>query len=214
ADANLYVHSDLDSLTKIVGNLLTNALKFAYTKITLKLVKNHDKSFTVSVEDDGLGIPDDLKNLVFDPFYQIQSSEENVGTGIGLSLVKHLTGVLNAEIRVIDGNTCGSIFLFTFSDIQEDDSRKMNAIKPANLKTKILPFTEMSSLSIELTESTVLVIDDNPDMTAFIKNCLSGDYLVDTAEHATEALTLLKEKNYNLIISDIMMPDVDGISLV
>src|SRR5690606_39460913 len=70
------------------------------------------------------------------------------------------------------------------------------------------------ALSIELTESTVLVIDDNPDMTAFIKNCLSGDYLVDTAEHAIEALTLLTEKNYNLIISDIMMPDVDGISLV
>ena len=208
SNTNLFVRSDSDSLTKIIGNLLTNALKFAYSKITLKLVKNQDQSFTISVEDDGLGIPDDKKNLIFDPFYQIQTKEENVGTGIGLSLVKHLTSVLNAEIKIIDGNNCGSIFLFTFRDIQDVKEIKINDFEPAYLKNDI------RSLNIELTESNVLVIDDNSDMTVFIKNCLSGDYLVDTAENAAKALDLLNEKNYNLIISDIMMPDVDGISLV
>ena len=207
-EATLYVRSDSDALTKIVGNLLTNALKFAYTKITLKLVKNPDRSFTISVEDDGVGIPDDLKSLIFDPFYQIRSREENVGTGIGLSLVKHLSGVLNAEIDVVDGKTCGSIFLFTFRDIPIEGKTKMNGSEIVRLKP------DLFSLSTDLTERTILVIDDNSDMTVFIKNSLSGDYLIDTAENAAEALTLLNEKNYNLIISDIMMPDIDGISLV
>src|SRR5690606_39852095 len=106
------------------------------------------------------------------------------------------TGVLNAEIKVIDGSTCGSIFLFTFSDIQEAEKTKMNLIEPANSQIDTL------AINTESTESTILVIDDNPDMTVFIKNCLAGDYIVDTAEHATKALKLLNEKNYNLIISD------------
>lgn len=208
ANTDMHVLSDSDALTKIVGNLLTNALKFAYTKIRIGLIKNPDDSFTISVKDDGSGIPDDLKTLIFDPFYQIQPREENVGTGIGLSLVKHLSGVLGGEIEMVDAEDGGSVFLFTFRSIPETDNEEGDTL----LYRETDP--HMSLGNIEVTESSVLVVDDNPDMTEFIKNCLSGDYLVDTAEHSEEALRFLNQKNYSLIISDIMMPGVDGISLV
>lgn len=208
--ADKYIRSDSDALTKIVGNLLTNALKFTYTKIQLKLSNNEDGSFTIEVADDGMGIPDDEKELIFDPFYQIQTKEENVGTGIGLSLVKHLAGVLNADVDVGDANGGGTVFRLTLRDIPDTNKQQGDASARVvnGVEQDVFP------LNTDISESLVLVIDDNPDMTTFIKNCLSDDYVVDTAENGQEALTMLNLKNYNLIISDIMMPGIDGISLV
>ena len=207
---DMYVRSDSDALTKIVGNLLTNALKFAYGRILLKLRKNPDNSFTIRITDDGMGIPDDQKELIFDPFYQIHTKEENVGTGIGLSLVKHLSGVLGATIDVMDASGGGTVFQLTLRDIEDVGQKtpKTETTKPHGVDLETFAFPP------DISESTVLVVDDHPDMTEFIKNCLSAEYIVDTAQNAEDALHLLDNKNYNLIISDIMMPGVDGISLV
>ncbi len=203
----LLTWSDSDALTKVISNLLTNAIKFAYSRIIFKLTKNKDNSYTISVEDDGSGIPDDLKGLIFDPFYQIQSGKGNIGTGIGLSLVKHLTTVLKARIEVVDAKKGGSVFLFTFSDLPVVLNKET---RQAEVKQEENPF----SINTDISDDTILVVDDNPDMTDFIKNCLSADYIVDTAKDASEGLKLLEEKNYHLIISDIMMPGVDGISFI
>jgi len=206
-EKELFVLADLDALTKIVGNLLTNALKFAKSRIILKLIHNRDQSYTISVEDDGKGIPDELKNLVFDPFFQVQSGKDNPGTGIGLSLVKHLSTLMKANISIADSPKGGTIFLFTFTDLaliaQEEEKQE-----------ETLPEKDFFAVSVEHTEENVLIVDDNPDMTSFISSCLSGDYLVDTAEDAQQAMRLLDEKHYNLVISDIMMPGIDGISFV
>lgn len=205
-EKNLFVYSDLDALTKIIGNLLTNALKFAQLKITLKLISRHNKGFLVSVEDDGQGIPDEYKNLVFDPFYQVQAGKDNVGTGIGLSLVKHLSTLLKGKIELMDGAKGGTIFQFSFADLSPDGKTEIS-VKEKDTIELVSPVTEVI-------EERVLVVDDNSDMTSFISNCLSNDYLIDAAEDAQEALKLLEAKHYNLIISDIMMPGIDGISFV
>lgn len=210
APANSYINSDSDALTKMVGNLLTNALKFTYTKIRLGLAKNDNGSFTISVADDGAGIPHEEKELIFDPFYQVQTKEENVGTGIGLSLVKHLASVLNTEVEVADATGGGTVFRLTLWDLPDSHKSRADAGAAAahSVDQSILP------LHTDISESLILVVDDNPDMTTFVKNCLSDDYVVDTAANGHEAIDLLNEKNYNLIISDIMMPGIDGISLV
>src|SRR5690606_11809162 len=147
---------------------------------------------------------DDQKELIFDPFYQIQTKEDNVGTGIGLSLVRHLSGVLGATIDVLDASSGGTVFQLILRDIPDTDQ------KPIETETAMPSGIEVDTFALQtdISESTVLVVDDNPDMTEFIKNCLSGDYIVDTAENAEEALQLLDNKNYNLIISDIMMPGI------
>lgn len=204
ADADLHVVSDEDALTKIVGNLLTNALKFTKDKIVLKLEAHGDQSYSISVEDNGRGIADNHKDLIFDPFYQVQKGDENVGTGIGLSLVKHLSEILKANIEVKNGSSGGTAFTFTFSDIQKEPQVRKEETEdnlPEEDLTAAKNKTEM-----------ILVVDDNPEMILFIKNCIQNQYTVDTALNATEALTMMEEKSYDLIISDIMMPGIDGIT--
>ena len=204
-DKGLSVQSDADALTKIVGNLLTNALKYTKNKISLKLISNNDKSFTISVEDNGRGIPDEYKKLIFDPFYQIQSNDKNIGVGLGLSLVKNLSEVLKGMITVSDGDKEGSIFSFTFSNIakeylvpnDEANTTYNNGNERGDEKTN--------------DNNTILVVDDNPEITSFIKKSLQGLYVVDKADDATKAFELLEERNYDLIISDIMMPGIDGL---
>jgi signal transduction histidine kinase/ligand-binding sensor domain-containing protein/DNA-binding response OmpR family regulator len=207
-EKELYVSSDLDALTKIIGNLLTNAIKFTHNKIILQLKHSADGTFTVNVEDNGTGIPDEYKNLIFDPFYQIKSEQSNSGTGIGLSLVKHLSALLKGKITVKNGAHAGTIFSFTFEDIAEylPELVQQPEIPPTDGEF-IIPIDDH-------TDQAVLVVDDNADMTVFISNCLTGEYTVDTADDASIALKLLDEKNYSLIVSDIMMPGIDGISFV
>lgn len=209
--ATINIVSDADALTKIIGNLLTNALKFTTNKIILRLESNSDGSYTISVEDNGKGIPDDLKGLIFDPFYQIQNNEgRNVGTGIGLSLVKHLADILNGKIEVSDSPNGGSVFSFTFKELAHTPKTNISSIRKeeGNLKEGIIIQQE----TIEDSKSSILVVEDNPDMVQFIKNYLQNEYSVDTAMGVNEALKLLEVRYYDLIISDIMMPEIDGIS--
>lgn len=205
-DLDVVIVSDSDALTKIIGNLLTNAIKFTKDKILLTLTVNADQSYTVNVEDNGSGIPDDLKGLIFDPFYQIEPDKEKVGTGIGLSLVKRLAKLFNGEVIVSNSSTGGSIFSFTFFELTEDVVSKDVVDK---VQMAAVNHTEEIANG---PKNSVLVVDDNPDITSFIKTCLQNDYEVDTAPNAHKAWELLEQNGYDLIISDIMMPDIDGIS--
>jgi len=201
------IFSDIDALTKIIGNLLTNAFKYAKDKVMLTVIINKDYSFTINVEDNGKGISQENKNLIFDPFYQVDSNDINIGTGIGLSLVKHLVGILGGNIEVIDSETGGSIFIFKFSDIphlENNDSRNIE-------KEEELFIYKEPSQTINK-KGNILIVDDNPDMISFIKNCLQNDYSPYTALNTDEAFVLLEKNSYDLIITDIMMPGTDGIS--
>ena len=198
---------DADALIKIVGNLLTNALKFTKDKIVMRLEENMDNTFTISVQDNGKGIPDDLKNLIFDPFYQVHNGEENIGTGIGLSLVKHLTDILGGKILVNDNPTGGSIFSFTFSEIDKQES----IVESSDID---MEKSENITISGNNKKQTLLFVDDNTDMIQFIQNSLQSQYEVETAVSAALAMKLVSQKFFDLIISDIMMPDIDGLEFV
>jgi len=203
-DHDLIIETDLDAVMKIVSNLLTNATKFTYSYISIGLEKNADNSFTITVSDDGPGIPDDFKKLVFDPFYQLSTNKDRSGTGIGLSLVKHLTNRLGAEIKIEDMHPRGTRFIFKINNVQLSP-------KVANLNMEELP---ISPVKQEYNLTQILVVDDNPDITAFISHSLAVSYHIDIADSASKALTMLDNKVYHLVISDIMMPEIDGITFV
>jgi signal transduction histidine kinase/ligand-binding sensor domain-containing protein/DNA-binding response OmpR family regulator len=207
SEAVVNVISDSDALTKTIGNLLTNALKFTKNKIILSLILNKDKSYTVTVEDNGRGISDNHKELIFDPFYQVQQGDEKIGTGIGLSLVKHLAEILKGKIEVRDSSTEGALFAFTFSDIPK--GFLLEKAEMPNNGEAVLP---NENGDVKDRKSTILVVDDNREMILFIKNSLQNEYTVETSLSATEALKLLEDKSFDLIVSDIMMPGIDGIS--
>lgn len=207
-DKEIRINSDVDALTKIIGNLLTNALKYTKDQIILSLACNSDKSYTITVEDNGRGISDEHKSLIFDPFFQVQTDDRNIGTGLGLALVKNLTDILGGTINVADGKNGGTTFIFQFCDI-EPSFDKMPSVFP----DQSIPLTSESELQTEAgNQYSILIVEDNPEMALFIKKTLLSDYIVDSAPDATIALSLLEEKSYDIIISDIMMPGIDGIS--
>ncbi len=206
-EPKLPVISDSDALTKIIGNLLTNAIKFTNSRIIMTLARTADHTYMISVEDDGCGIPDEQKKLIFDPFYQAKN--DGTGTGIGLSLVKNLAHLLKGKVEVADNPTGGSVFRFTFTDLSAEVPPPLppSITEPLTIKDK----TEDPE-TFPNRKKSVLVVDDDPDITTFISSCLQNDYHVKTSLHATDAWTLLEADGYDLIISDIMMPDIDGIS--
>lgn len=206
---NIKVNSDPDALIKIIGNLLTNALKYTKDKIVLSLIYNPDKSYTVTVEDNGRGIADGHKKLIFDPFYQVQSEDGKIGTGLGLSLAKNLTEFLGGTIEAVDNKNGGATFVFHFSDLEPSFPK----IEVSDDTSKIAS-AEKGHPTETNCQYRILVVEDNPDMVSFIRKSLSDKYDVDTALDATEALDSLEENNYDIIISDIMMPGIDGISFV
>ena len=198
------VVSDPDALTKIIDNLLANALKFATDRIVLRLQHNPDGSFTVSVTDNGKGVPDSQKKRIFDPFYQVDRENGKRGYGIGLSLVKHLSEVLEGRIEVSDAPGGGAVFAFTFAGLAAVVAGDSAA---AVSNEEILPENET-----EENLPRLLAVDDNKDMTLFIGRSLGNLYRVDIADDASAALALLERHTYELIISDVMMPGTDGIS--
>lgn len=210
-DKEINITSDVDVLTKIIGNLLTNALKYTKDKIILKLICEDHKSCTITVEDNGKGISDNHKKLIFDPFYQVQSEDRRIGTGLGLSLVKNLTEVLGGTIDVADGKTEGTVFVFKFSGIEAIVTKDEFENKPV---LSIQPEEVHSLESNTNIQYNILIVEDNPEMVSFIKRALQSEYIVDFSLNAAEALDLMEVKSFDIIISDIMMPSIDGISFV
>lgn len=199
------VLSDEDALIKIIGNLLANALKYTRNKIILSAGKNAGHSFTVKVTDNGRGISEHHKTLIFDPFYQVQKEDAKIGTGLGLSLVKNLTEILGGTIRVEDNPAGGTRFEFTFRDVAGEDREKKPEANPQ------IPEADLPA-SPDNSRHAILVVEDNPDMALFILNSLQREYNADAAPDAAKAFQLLNENSYDIILSDIMMPGTDGIS--
>jgi signal transduction histidine kinase/ligand-binding sensor domain-containing protein/DNA-binding response OmpR family regulator len=202
--AEVIVESDLEAITKIISNLLSNAIKFADRLIVLELGINEDQTYYISVSDDGKGIPNEYKNLIFDPFYQISSNKSHSGTGIGLSLVKHFSNQLGGKIDIKDILSKGTSFIFSFTNYPKLPEITLNTSDLYDLENEHF---ETSGLQ------KILLIDDNPDITSFIGQSLQEDYKIDIVENGRLALEKLEVESYNLIISDIMMPEIDGISL-
>jgi len=204
-NTNVEIVSDADALTKIIGNFLTNALKYTKDKIILKLDLDSKETFIVSVIDNGKGIPDDLKTRIFGSFYQVQSYENKKGTGIGLFLAKHLSEILGGDIKVENNPKGGSIFTFTFNSLPESKLSENSSLQEEST------LTEKRIMYSSNNKKSILIVEDNIDMLHFIENSLKSEHKVDTAENAMQAIEMIDKKSYDLVITDIMMPDIDGL---
>lgn len=201
----LLVETDAEALGKIVGNLLSNALKFSRKHIRISLRCLPSAHYTIEVRDDGIGIPADHQELVFNPFYQADKQNGKTGTGIGLSLVKNFADQIGGSIELESTPTAGTRFLFHFSNYPP--------LPTLPKATDSMLFQAESEDPISRRQR-ILIVEDNRDLCAFIAQTLREDYQIDQASHGGQALKLLEGNNYALIVSDIMMPGIDGLTLV
>jgi signal transduction histidine kinase/DNA-binding response OmpR family regulator/streptogramin lyase len=231
------MYFDADKMGKIVMNLLSNAFKFTPDGGRVDVAINiTDNKAIIKVADTGIGISDADKERIFDRFYQTDTSN-SAGSGIGLSLVKEYVKLHDGSVEVVDNAGGGSVFIVTIpirtsmpESAKEDAPKADKAAaevpateaaatdkaandKSANGKSATNKAEAAADAPQEHNRPLVLVVDDNPDLLTFINEELSAQYRVETATNGKEALAMLDSHVPDIVVTDLMMPEVDGIEL-
>lgn len=212
-ELNTPIYFDREIVTTIVNNFLSNAIKYTDNgHITLRLDVTMEKGepyARISVEDTGYGIEADMLPHIYDRYFQAKGKHQASGTGIGLALVKSLAELHKGVLRVDSKLGVGSTFSFLI---------RVNEIYP-DAKTKESPVAEA-----ETSDATsgpvqtdgrpvVLVVEDNAEIRNYIGQNLQADYTVLSASNGNEGLDLALRNTPDIVVSDIMMPGMDGIEL-
>ncbi|WP_055149574.1 ATP-binding protein [Jiulongibacter sediminis] len=209
----ILVDFDKDKIQKIITNLLSNAFKFTPEggQVRLEISQKTD-GIRIDISDSGIGIP--LKDLphVFDRFYQVKdlNNMEQSGSGIGLALVKELTELHGGHIQVRSRQNEGTHFSVTLPLA----SAEINISETETLFTEYSyskpDDTETEGITLKGQKSLILVAEDHQDVQHLIKDVLSENYEVLMAPNGKEALELALKKVPDAIVSDVMMPEMDG----
>lgn len=207
-------------LELIVNNLVTNAFKYTPDggEITVGLSGNGGM-LRLTVSDTGCGIPADKLDSIFTRFYQLDKSAG--GYGIGLSLVKRLVELHHGSISVDSTVGRGSTFtvcLPTAESAYTSAERGVAAARPGADAEDVAALIPIGDDAPEPAadadgRKTVLVVDDNAEILKYLSGALSADFRVLTAANGTKAIELLGADSIDLVISDVMMPDMDGVQL-
>lgn len=197
---------DKDVINKIVFNLLGNAIKYADSKIEIKL-EYFPGHFDISVSDDGVGVPHQEKGRIFEAFYQV-SSEKNSGTGIGLAFSKLLSENHKGSLTIGDSQWGGAAFKLSVPDLKKVVSGASFAGLEEDVNEAVLV-----TIDIDYTNGKLLLVEDNKELLTLMKEALGDDFSVYTSSNGKEALDILDKENIDLIVSDVMMPVMDGFEL-
>ncbi|MEB2778138.1 response regulator [Algoriphagus sp. D3-2-R+10] len=212
----LWASFDRDKLENIVYNLLGNAFKFSRDGSKISFIADYNEgALLIKVSDAGKGIAIEKLPYIFDRFYQAESGDtrEKEGSGIGLSLSKDLVELMDGTITVSSEVDLGTLFTVQLP-IQEIKTRQKHPIDDVPQMEKSLvkrPFALSTSDKRNL--PTVLLVEDNADMLHFIKEHLVKFYKVNEAINGEAGLQKAKADSPDLIITDLMMPKMDGIEL-
>ena len=221
------VYFDAEKIEKVVHNILSNAFKFTNPGgdilLFLKAENNHA---LISVKDTGIGIPADKLEKVFDRFYQVDSSHTRgyEGSGIGMALARELVELHKGKISVQSIEGRGTTFTVTLplgkDHLNKEDITEIQYTSEKQMLSDIVVSGENNGEGEEekasasaFDQPVVLIVEDNADMRNYIRKTLSTQYQIVEAENGKEGVKKAEETVPDLIISDIMMPEMDGYRL-
>lgn len=214
-EKDFYAHINQEAFTKIISNLLNNGVKYAESYVHISLaVPDTDggNSFRICTVNDGVIIPDAMKEEIFKPFVRFNEQEDGkvtTGTGIGLALSRSLAELHQGTLTMGKGEE-NNTFCMTLPIVQDTTITLTTEVEVGTDKINEAPAEQAVEKD---NRPTVLVAEDNPDMLAFVVRQLSKDYTVLTATNGAEALRVLDGNYVNLMISDVVMPVMDGFEL-
>ncbi len=216
----LEIYFDKDKIEKILFNLLSNAFKYTHDNgiVSINLVYNPpvnnegDGTLALEVKDTGIGIPADQQEKIFERFFQTDVSESMMtqGTGIGLAITKEFVRLHNGIITVKSEPEKGSSFtvLLPAKKIYEPSTR---VTAPA--LTEVAEQLPLEGGQGKDKKRTILIVEDNEDLRFYLKDNLKANYHVEEAVNGKEGWEKIKLTNPDLVVSDIMMPLMDGVEL-
>lgn len=220
-DSDIVMDYDPERMLQIVYNLLSNAIKFTPSggQVVLSAqLQGEGRFLQLEVRDTGVGIPAQDIPFIFNRFYQNQNLEKARagGTGIGLALTKELVGLLGGEIAVqspVTPDGKGTLFTVRLPVTRHAAPAAGLIAGETGNPQESLSTSLTNSQPQERQRATVLIVEDNPDVSAYLKSCLQPDYRTDFAFDGREGLRKALDTIPDLIISDVMMPEMDGFEL-
>jgi ligand-binding sensor domain-containing protein/signal transduction histidine kinase/DNA-binding response OmpR family regulator len=224
---------DVVNFRKVIYNLLSNAFKNTQDggKIIISLVtkmkeNDKEKQIVLKIKDNGQGISKDQIEFIFERYFQLENSHIDSGTGIGLALTKSIVELHRGTIEAKSKEGEGTTFIIKiqlgkahFSEEQivsnsavEENNDVLFVKRPSTIDQENI-VTNKNLKENKEDKTTILVVEDNRDVRAFVKDIFEDDYKVFEAETGKEAIRVAESNSIDLIISDIMMPEMDGIEL-
>lgn len=216
---------DPDALDKILYNLLSNAAKYnrpmGYIQMSMVQLEDTPDKVVITVKDNGMGIKKEKQATLFDRFYEGEHRKFNTyGTGIGLSLTRDLVHLHHGEITFVSEEGVGTTFTITLpidrASYTEEEIDDQYTIVPTNQEAneEEAGSEDMDEVTEDYLRGKVLVVEDNDDILAILSQLLSSKYKVLTAYNGKEALEILENEPVDLVVTDIMMPVMDGMELL
>lgn len=228
-DIAVMANIDTDLIEKALMNLVSNAFKFTAKNGVIKIqVVWNDGKITISVQDNGEGIHKDDQAHIFDRFHQVNesASDMQVGTGIGLSLARELVVLHGGSIELNSEQGLGSEFLIILptaleqlEEIAQSSSEHYRTLEPleAISAIRIKETAQPNIQNIDIKENSdqpiLLIVEDNADIRTYVRKQFAIDYRIIEAENGQVGFQLAQEALPDLIISDVMMPVMDGYEL-
>ena len=206
-DKDIFAFVDKEAFKKILSNLMSNAIKYANEKASISLFRD-EKKLTLIVKNDGNLIPFHLKDKIFEPFFRVDNMDATSGTGIGLSLAHSLTQLHHGSLQVIPDSKL-NIFELVVPLRQEEEFMFYNEPEKEEIETE----AETTEIENKHEKPQLLIVEDNEDLLNFITAEMSSVYTVLKADNGENALKIIHNENIQLVISDVSMPVMDGITL-
>jgi len=230
-EGNLITYIDRDLFEKTIFNLISNSLKFTpYGGHIIVQLDERENDFIISIKDNGIGIPEDKLETIFERFQQIDSSASRKyeGTGIGLALTKELVEILGGKISVKSKINQGTSFTIILPYLRAERCLEKETENIYYVRSYFQPDLQITydtskdfNYKIEQIDKTnnnknkkILIVEDNPDMQKYIKSILEKEYIVILAQNGREGLQVTDVEKPDLILADVMMPDMDGYEMI
>jgi signal transduction histidine kinase/DNA-binding response OmpR family regulator len=207
-DNQLLADVDPEAFTKIVSNLFTNAIKYAEKNITL-ILENDNQMFQLKIRNDGFLIPNDMNEKIFEPFFQVGDENGNnvkSGTGLGLPLARSLAELHNGKLYLDTPSIIFNTFILILPLVQTSCVVSNNECDQEEI-------TLAQNNSVFKNKPTVLIVEDDADMRTFLHNRLKQSYHVIQATNGKLALQCLDNKYVDIVVTDVIMPEMDGFQL-
>lgn len=210
-DNELVSMVDRDKLSKILVNLVGNAIKYAHSRIDLKLMLT-ESGYEIKVIDDGPGVPKEQREKVFEAFYQLPDDKvaASLGTGIGLAFAKSLAEAHDGGLRLEDSITDGTTFVLYLPLKRRETEKTIDLVEVSSGETEA---SDNVSSTFAGKKFTVLLVEDNVELLNLTRESLVEWFRVLKASNGREALEVLAKESVDIIVSDVMMPEMDGLEL-